>query len=104
MTEWIVKAALAMFPPRHIMVANTIDIASCAFPYGPLDESVGVVDKDLDPHRRRTDHRRTVPSVVRRLGQEERCSVDLETDDRAEIPQLGGAESPFVPVGCGRRI
>src|ERR1019366_4747163 len=73
MAEWIDESTLPVYSPRHLVVANLVDGAVCSGRYSPLNESVGVVDEDLDPHRYSPAHQeRTVlprPSVrLRRQG------------------------------------
>ena len=80
--ERIEEAALAVCPPRRLVVPHGIAAAVRAGRHGPPDEGVGVVDEDLDPHGRRADRGGAVPPVVRRLGQEEGRPADLQTDDR----------------------
>ena len=70
-TERIVEPALPVQSPWPLMVLHAIDAAVRAGRYGPLHESVGVVDEYLDSHCRRAYRRRAIPPVALRLGQEE---------------------------------
>jgi hypothetical protein len=81
MTERINEPALSVGPPRRLMVPHGVASTVRAYRHGPLDEGVRIVNEDLDPSRSSCLSRWDFPSVVLRLGQEERRFLDLQTDD-----------------------
>src|SRR4051812_22638683 len=95
------KAALPMRSPRYFVVSHRIVVVRprCC---GPPDKRVWIVHEHLDPHCRGAKHNRALPAVAFWLGEKERRPLDLQADDRAEIPKLDGAESALVPGRCRR--
>jgi hypothetical protein len=80
------------------VVANLVDAAVRSGGHGPLDEAVGVVDEDLDARRSCAKCGWGVSAAVRGLAEEERCSLDSQSHDAAELPQLGGSKCLRVPM------
>jgi hypothetical protein len=51
MAKGIDKPTLAMFSPRHLVVANPVDAAMSSGGYGPFNKTVRILDEDFDAHR-----------------------------------------------------
>ena len=93
MPERVEEAALPVLAPRHLVVAyGIVVVRPCGDRAG--DEAVRVVHESLHPHGRRACLGGRRPAVLLRLTEEELCAPDLQPDDRAEVPQLAGAERP----------
>src|SRR5436305_15240585 len=97
MSEWVDEPALAMDPPRHLVVPDLVAAAVRARRHCSGHEGVWIVEEDLDPNRPRPERGRRLPAVVLGLAQEERGAVYLEAHDRAQAPELRRPEGPLVP-------
>src|SRR3954467_5093035 len=90
------EAALPMRSPRHCVVSHRIMVVRpCCC--GTAHERVWIVHEHLDPHCRDAKRSRALPAVAFWLGEKEWGALDLQADDRAEVPELGRAESALVP-------
>src|SRR5687767_1834718 len=97
MSERIDKAALAMHPPRRLMVAHLVRTSTGACGDGPRDELVRIIAEDLDPRRRDAEFRWALPAVVSGLAHKECRAANLKTGDGAQAPQLRSAQGTLVP-------
>lgn len=100
MTPWIEEAALAVRAPgRGVVAHRVVVVGSCLG--STTDGNVGIVNEHLDPRRSAAERRWALPAVVRGLRDEERRPVELQSNNRSQVPQLSGTKGFLVPSrGC----
>jgi hypothetical protein len=88
--------------PWRIVISYFVERPDCAGRESPSHQVIRIVDEYLDPHGGLAATDLARKSMLSRFVQKERGTVQRETDNRAKVPQLDGAEGLPVP-GRGLR-
>jgi len=103
-SEWVDKPALAVRSPGHLVHLYPVTTSCCTSCECVRNECVWIVTEEFNAYRRHAKLLRALPAVVRWLAHKERRALNVQADDRTKIPELFGAECPFVPLDRAGRI
>src|SRR5205085_451049 len=95
-SERVDEPALAVHAPGRLVIADLVQAAVGACPYGRGHEGVRVVDEHLDADGAGPERGGGVPAVALRLAEEQRGSLHRHPDDAAQVPQLLRADGVGV--------
>ena len=102
--EGIDEASLSVRSPGRFVILDLVTASRRTGRECARNERVRILTEDFNPDRRHAKLLRALPAVVRWLAQKKRCAVNVQADDRPEVPELCGAQRLLVPFGRAARI